>query len=220
MARSDYPLLAKEGWAPVLTVTLALAIAWRVDIFWLLPPLALLALYLILLFRDPQRRSPAEPLGVVCPVDGRVIAIDEVEEGVLNRKAVRITLSVSSLGVYTARSPISGKVMDLLDHTESAVRDRSRGGLWLRDEAGDDIVVLFSALFRLGRPIALTRYGERLGQGQRAAYLRFARRAYVYLPINVRLEVQAGQGVVAGSQLLGYLVRGAAIDGSADKPAS
>lgn len=220
MARSDYPFLAKEGWVPVLVVAMAFAVAWRVESYWLLPLLGLLGLYLVLLFRDPQRRSPAEPLGVVCPVDGRVIAIDEVEEGVLNRKAIRITLSVSSLGVYTARSPISGKVMDLLDHTESAVRDRSRGGLWLRDEAGDDVVVLFSALLGFGRPVALTRYGERLGQGQRAAYLRLTRKAYVYLPINVRLEVQAGQGVMAGSELLGYLVRGAAIADSVEKPVS
>lgn len=199
----------------MLGVVASLGVAWRLEVYWLMPLLGLVGLYLVLLFRDPQRRSPAEPLGVVCPVDGRVLAIDEIEEGVLNRKATRVTIAVSSLGVYTARSPITGKVMDLLDHTESAVRDRSRGGLWLRDEAGDDVVVLFSAPLAFVGPVALTRYGERLGQGQRAAYLRLTRRAYIYLPINVRLEVQPGQGVMAGSDLLGHLVRGAAIQDAA-----
>ena len=52
-------------------------------------------------------------------------------------------------------------------------------------------------------PRALVRYGERLGQGQRCAYLRLARFVNVYLPEECKITATPGQTVVAGSDLLG-----------------
>ncbi|HEX9851867.1 MAG TPA: phosphatidylserine decarboxylase, partial [Woeseiaceae bacterium] len=54
-------------------------------------------------------------------------------------------------------------------------------------------------------PRAFSRYGERVGQGQRCAYLRLTRFAEVHLPVNSRIQVTAGQRVSAGTDILGTL---------------
>ena len=68
-----------------------------------------LFLLLYLLFRDPHREIPAAPLGVVSPVDGKVIAVESVEQGVLHGPAHRIRIQINSLGAYTARAPVEGR---------------------------------------------------------------------------------------------------------------
>jgi phosphatidylserine decarboxylase len=60
--------------------------------------------------------------------------------------------------------------------------------------------------YRLGfAPAAFVRYGERIGQGQRCAYLRLTRIAEVHLPINAKVLVEAGQRVTAGLDVIGKL---------------
>jgi hypothetical protein len=59
----------------------------------------------------------------------------------------------------------------------------------------------------LGSPRAFVRYGERLGHGERFAYLRLARLAEVYLPRAARLRVAAGDRVRAGVNVLADLIQ-------------
>jgi phosphatidylserine decarboxylase len=54
-------------------------------------------------------------------------------------------------------------------------------------------------------PKAFVRYGERVGQGQRFAYLRLAPRAAVFLPESANLRVGVGDRVLAGSDILAEL---------------
>ena len=49
------------------------------------------------------------------------------------------------------------------------------------------------------------RYGERIGQGQRFAYLRLAPRAEIYLPLRAAVRVAAGERVSAGESILADL---------------
>ncbi len=65
------------------------------------------------MFRDPRREVPAAPLGVVSPVDGRVVQVDLVDKGVLQGEAHRVRIEIDISGTYTARAPVEGKIMDL-----------------------------------------------------------------------------------------------------------
>ena len=206
MARSDYPLIAREGWPPLLVIAAVLLVAVRVDVYWLAVPLAILLLLLVLLFRDPRRDVPASPLGIVSPVDGTVVSIEETPKGILDRPAVRIIVKVNSLGAYTARSPIGGRIMDLHEQDALGTRLRGQGGLWVRTEAEDDVVLVFRGSRLFGRPRAMVRYGERIGQGQRVAYLRLPDYAEVYLPLAIKAKVEVGQAVCAGVDIIAELV--------------
>jgi phosphatidylserine decarboxylase len=117
----------------------------------------------------------------------------------------RIIIRVNSLGTYTARCPIEGKIMDLRGEPLERIVTGDRAGLWVRSDEDDDVVLQFRG-YRFGlAPLAFLRYGERVGQGQRCAYLRLTRYAEVQLPIASRVLVKVGQRVMAGADVLGKL---------------
>ena len=206
MPRSQAPLIAREGIPFILGAVAAVIAGYHYfDTAGLAAGCALLLL-LILLFRDPYREVPAVPLGVVSPVDGRVASIQTVSEGALGSEALCLSLRINNFGAYTVRSPIEGKVLSLLENEDMRARLPGMNGLWVQSEAKDDVVLLFRGPPIVGRPAAFVRYGERIGQGQRCAFVRLARCADLYLPASSRVEVKAGDRVKSGSSLLATLI--------------
>ena len=166
---------------------------------------ALLLIFLYLIFRDPKRQVPAVPLGVVSPADGVVIDVGVTDKGALDRESHRIVIRVNSFGTYTARCPIEGKIMDLHSDPPERLVNNESSGLWVRTDEDDDVVLQFRG-HRFGlAPLAFLRYGERVGQGQRCAFLRLTRQAEVQLPIASRVLVKTGQRVTAGADVLAKL---------------
>jgi len=199
------PLVASEG----IPFLIALAILTGAVIhYWgflyAFVPAAFL-IYFFLIFRDPRRVVPAVPLGVVSPADGVVTAVGVTDKGVLDRECHRIVIRVNSLGTYTARGPIEGKIMDLRSEPPDRLINNGTNGLWIRTDENDDVILQFRG-HRFGlAPVAFLRYGERVGQGQRCAFLRLTRRAEVQLPIASRVLVKEGQRVTAGADVLAKL---------------
>jgi phosphatidylserine decarboxylase len=197
------PFIAGEG-IPFLVVSFFLIwLTWRyLPPVWLPLPIAA-SIVVFLVFRDPVRRIPSSALGVVSPVDGTIESVDSVDGGALLGQAHRIVIRVDAMGTYTARSPVEGQVRNLASEAVAANVDFPTSALWIQTDEGDNVVMSFSG-FPFGvPPRALVRYGERLGQGQRCAYLRLARFVRLYLPEQCKIEAAPGQTVVAGSDLLG-----------------
>lgn len=169
-----------------------------------LVPVPLLALaYLV--FRDPHRPVPAVPLGVVSPVDGEIVEVGAIGNSVTGGEAQTISIRVDMLGTYTARAPVEGKIMDIATDGERSAAGIGSGGLWIRTDENDDVVLGFRS-HRFGMPPrAFVRFGERVGQGQRCAFIRLARIAQVQVPVAARVQVEAGQRVTAGSDVLARL---------------
>jgi phosphatidylserine decarboxylase len=171
--------------------------------FMLIPALLLGLAWTV--FRDPRRQIPAIPLGIVSPVDGRVTAIDLVDRGVVQGEAHRILIAIDVLGTYTARCPVEGVIKDLNTLAADKVVDYRTNALWVQTDEGEDVVLQFHGHSLGLAPAAFVRYGERIGQGQRCAYLRLTRVAEVHLPINAKVLVEAGQRVTAGLDVIGRL---------------
>ena len=199
------PFVAREG-IPFLIGAIVAGIATWEFAGWtysIVP--GLVFLWLVLIFRDPLRAIPAVPLGVVSPVDGKVVEISLTDKGALNGEAHKILIRVSSLGTYTSRCPVEGKIMDFRGAIADSAQAGASSGLWVQTDEGDDVVLQFHG-HRFGlAPLAFLGYGERVGQGQRCAYLRLTRLAEVQLPINGRLLVEEGQRVSAGVDVLAKL---------------
>lgn len=198
-------VIAGEGIPYMLAVAAAAVAVWNFagPLYAMLPFAVLVYLYLI--FRDPVRPIPAVPLGVISPVDGHVVAIGLTDNSVLGGEAQKIIIRVNSLGTYTARCPVEGKIMDLCSAPEKHRIAVGSSGLWVRTDEGDDVVLRFIG-HRFGlAPRAFLRFGERVGQGQRCAYLRLTRSAEIQLPLAARIQVSDGQRVSAGSDVLAKL---------------
>ncbi|MDJ0909705.1 MAG: phosphatidylserine decarboxylase [Woeseiaceae bacterium] len=199
------PFVAREGIPFLIATIVAGWLAYRyLDLVWLGAAAAVFVI-LFLVFRDPRRVIPSSPLGVVSPADGRVESVERIDEGAIQGRAHRIVIRISSLGTYTARSPVEGKIMDLATQAGDQHVDLPTNALWMRTDEGEDVVLKFGG-YRFGLPPkSFVRYGERLGQGARCAYLRLTRYAEIHLPIDSRVQVEPGQRLVAGLDMLAKL---------------
>lgn len=202
MRDQNTPLIAREG-IPLIALSLSL-VAFSITYFplWVaLLPLAITVL-LVLLFRDPRRFVPPVALGIVSPVDGEVVDVDTTNRCAVQGEAYRIRICIDHLGTYSARSPVEGWVMDLSSKVGLGA-DCPVNALWVETDEGNSVVLQFHE-YRFGlAPKAFVEIGQRVGQGQRCAYIRLARFAEVYLPIAGRVHVEPGQRVTAGSDLIG-----------------
>jgi phosphatidylserine decarboxylase len=167
----------------------------------------LLIVVFVFWFRDPGRDVPPLPLGVVAPVDGRVIEVVRYAGGVPPGSWTKISIRTHHWGAYTVRSPIEGTIRDVRDQARENDPNGLTSGLWVCSEEQDDVVLLFPGRYPWLGPRAFVRYGERVGQGQRFAYLRLAPRAEVYLPATATVVVSPGDRVLAGSEVLAELAQ-------------
>lgn len=195
--------IAREGWPLILLLAAGGVAAHTYGPWWTVSPFAVVTLALLVFFHDGERDTPAEPLAVVAPTDGRVIEHRECRDPFLERDSIRLSIRVAPFGQYFLRAPVEGTVLEL---TSDAASGFDGTASWIRTDEGDDVVIAVPAGRMFGARPCLARYGERVGQGRRCGVRRLAHRMDLYLPVNARTEVDAGQKVAAGSRTLATLV--------------
>ena len=208
MRSSHYPIVARQGlWLilPLLGVALYLLVfhGWLPSL-----PLWLGAALLSYLFRDPERPIPARPLGLVSPLDGRVTGVEEGLDPYLERDARCIRLEGSVTGIYTVRSPMEGKLIKQWYAVPGGASKRFVLASLLRSDEGDEIVLVVRprpGWLRLRSNIAP---GERCGQGMRFCFAPFGARVEIQVPLATRIQVQPGERVRSGSDIIGSLNHG------------
>lgn len=196
-------VIAHEGWIWLLFTVVSGVVAARLGYFEVALAMTVATVLLVLLFRDPARVVRPLPDAIYAPVDGRVTAIDEVSTAASGPGWWRVRVRASQFGAYTIRAPIEGTIQEI---SHEAIEGQRPAGLCIRSEEGDEVLLTFPHRGALRAPKAFMRYGERLGQGERFAYLRLAPAAEVYLHRSCRLRVAVGDRVRAGDTVLGDLI--------------
>lgn len=206
MPSNTYPFIAREGWGFLAGMIVIVLIVYLLLGWFAMLAFVLLFLPALFLFRDPPRRVPSNPLGLVSPVHGEVVLIDSVEDKWLKRHATRVRLRMSSWDIYSLRSPVEGKIMD-----QRAGHDPDHPGIrqyafWIKTDEGDDVIVSIRMGWLPQRLRLYVQCGERLGQGQRCGYIYLGGEVDLWLPENFRIEVEPGDRVQSGAMLIGKLV--------------
>jgi phosphatidylserine decarboxylase len=213
MAHARHPILAREGWGHT-AIVLILAVLVTAGAGWgWAAPLWLATLFVVQFFRDPPRAIPAQPGVVVCPADGRVIKVDEVEDPYLKRPARRVSIFMNVFNVHSNRIPVEGVVQQrwyqrgsfLNAALDKAARDNERNALWIRTEAGEDVVVVQVAGLIARRILCYVEPGQRVARGERYGFIRFGSRLDVYLPGSAQVKVALGDKVHAASDVMARL---------------
>jgi phosphatidylserine decarboxylase len=213
MANGSYPILAREGWVHTVIAIGAAAIVHYFAGGWWAAPLWLATLFVLQFFRDPARTIPQAPDAVVCPADGKVIALGDDEDPYLKRPAKRISIFMNVFNVHANRLPVTGKVMQRWYHPGSfvnaaldkAARENERNALWLRTPADADVVVVQVAGLIARRILCYVEVGAQAERGARYGFIRFGSRVDVYLPVSSRFEVALGDKVRGGADVIARL---------------
>jgi phosphatidylserine decarboxylase len=217
--RNTHTPIATEGY-PFIVGSLVLTIALAVLGHHLHPgffaPAALFALltvFIVFFFRNPERQTPDNENAVIAPADGMVIFSGTVVEPHTSAEMEKISIFMSVFNVHVNRAPISGRVLDSFYtkgkfydvRDERASFENEQQGLVLDAGAGRKLVVVQVAGLIARRIICYAKVGDLLTRGRRYGLIRFGSRLDVYLPLGSQVKVAMGQRTVAGETVLGIL---------------
>jgi phosphatidylserine decarboxylase len=162
-------------------------------------------------FRDPQRVTSAAPDEVVSPADGKVIAVEKVEETrFLQKPVLKISIFMNVFNVHVNRIPFSGTVRGawyragrfLPADRSRASRENEQNWLWIETETGADIVMTQVAGLIARRIVCWPTVGDRVIRGERFGMIRFGSRMDLYAPENSDVLVSLGDHVHGGETVL------------------
>lgn len=199
-------MLAPEGRLIIYLLSLAVIILHLIYglMVW---PLWLIIAILIWLYRDPQRKTPSVPLGIIVPADGTIIGVENMEDKFLKREALCISLRMNWYGAFTLRGVTEGKVMQhWLHRSQYSQPGRIQHVIWIQTDEQDDVVVTLHAGMWFSRMHCYVASGERIGQGKRCGFIPLGTKIDVYLPKRSRTTHKVGDRVLAGCDLLGELI--------------
>jgi phosphatidylserine decarboxylase len=211
VAAEGYPFI---GGSLVLTVALAV-LGHHVHPGFFAPAalFALLTVFIVFFFRNPERSTPTNENTVIAPADGLVIFSGKVVEPHTSTEMEKISIFMSVFNVHVNRAPLSGKVLDSFYtkgkfydvRDERATFENEQQGLVLEAAPGQKLVVVQVAGLIARRIICYAKVGDTLIRGRRYGLIRFGSRLDVYLPLGSKVQVAMGQRTVAGETVLGLL---------------
>lgn len=226
IADAPAPMIAREGW-PIVAIFVITSLVVTGVAWWWMPLVGvavglvglILTLWCLWFFRDPARRIPGDPRGVISPADGVVCAIGTVDAlpelglGEAGRGMVRVCVFMNVFNVHVNRMPLAGTVARVVHSpgkflnaaVDKASTENERCAMAIRLADGSMIGCVQIAGLVARRIICRVREGAQLGRGERYGLIRFGSRVDVYLPASAAVLVKVGEQVVAGESVLATL---------------
>ncbi len=162
-------------------------------------------------FRNPTIVTEQNEHHVISPADGKVVVIEEVEEGeYFKDKRIQVSVFMSPFNVHVNRNPIGGVVKYFKYHpgkylvawhpksstenerTTTVIENKSRTQILFRQIAG--------ALAK--RIVWYVKEGQPMEQGAEMGFIKFGSRVDIFLPIGTKVNVEINQVVKGGKTIL------------------
>ena len=198
--------LVKES-IPYILVPAVLAVTAAALGYWYVSAgFFIVALFMAFFFRHPRRVPPSDPDVVVSPADGRVTRIEPQSSGTV------ISIFLSPFDVHINRSPIPGKIVDMLySRGKFLIATNEQASLVNEQNAltieGEKITVVCKQIAGIlaRRIVVWKRAGDYLGLGEPFGMIKFSSRTDILLPANVRVTVKEGDRVRGGITVIGRI---------------
>jgi phosphatidylserine decarboxylase len=207
-----FQTLYEGRWIFAIVIALGViggALGW----LWLVILSALLVLFCINFFRDPDRAVPPGEEVVVAAADGVVADIVEIEEDeVLKTRCRRVGIFLSVFDVHVNKAPIAGKITYqqhhpglYLDARNPECSIKNEALTWAIEGAKATLVIrqITGAIAR--RIVPWSKVGDQVEKGFRFGMIRFGSRTEIYLPMNATVEVKVGDRVVGAQSVIARL---------------
>ena len=207
-----FPKIHNEGYKFIIIFAIATIILYFINGFLGFIGL-ILTIWCYYFFRDPERISIGDDSYLTSPADGVVLQVMDTngpkELGLENKQMKKISIFMDVFDCHVNRSPCSGAISEILykpgkffnASLDKASTDNERNYYKIKDNHGNDIIVVQIAGLVARRIVCETNNNQQLNQGDRIGMIRFGSRADVYYE-NYEPLVKVGQLAISGETLL------------------
>jgi phosphatidylserine decarboxylase len=218
--------LHREGYLIILIAILLLTgleignyYLWMAtDIQWIFVLLSLVLLTLLYLvvqfFRIPKRECIFNANDIMCPADGKVVVIEEVEETeYFKDKRIQISVFMSPLNVHANYNPISGiikyvkyhKGLFLVAWHPKSSTDNERSTFVIEHQTGQEVLFRQVAGAVARRICYYVQPNQQVKAGEEFGFIKFGSRIDIFLPLDALINVKIGDVVQAKLTKIGEL---------------
>ncbi len=184
-------------------------------LFWLLTAGVLVMAYLVVqFFRVPNIICQFGENDIMCPADGKVVVIEEVEETeYFHDKRIQISIFMSPLNVHANFNPISGiikyvkyhKGLFLVAWHPKSSTDNERSTVVTEHANGKEILFRQVAGAVARRICYYTQPNQKVTTGEEYGFIKFGSRIDLYLPLDSTINVKIGDIVKGRITKIGEL---------------
>lgn len=206
----------KEGFK-IIAVTIAILIAVNVLSFlfvsqtWLQQLILIVSVIVLVMilqfFRNPKRSTAVSDDMIIAPVDGKVVAIEEVfEKEYFKEKRLQVSVFMSPVNVHVTRHPVNGTVVYSKYHPgkylvawhPKSSEENERTTVVVKNNSIGEILYRQIAGAMAKRIVNYVKVGDEVIQGSDSGFIKFGSRVDLLLPIDTKLNVQLNQKVKGG----------------------
>jgi phosphatidylserine decarboxylase len=198
-AREAWPFVAPPALAAVVLFALGWPVAGSV--------LAVVAVLLLLFFRDPSARYEGSDDVVLAPAWGKVLRVEPAEDPAVSTEPLqRIVIFLSVFDVHLQRAPIGGRIVHCMANAGRRVAafrhdagDVNAGRLTvLEAESGDRVGVRQIVGLLARRIVCYFQPGQRVKQGETLGLIKFGSRVDLLVPSRYEVLVAPGARLRGG----------------------
>ena len=171
--------------------------------------LSLAAMWLVAnFFRSPLRNFKGEREGiVVSSVDGKVVALEEVEETtVLHKRVIQLSVFMSVFNVHANWYPVDGDVESVryqpgrfrAAYLPKSSSENEHSSVVIRTPGGTRILVCQIAGAIARRIVTYSHPGCHADISDHLGFIKFGSRVDIYLPLDAEIFVKVGDKTVGG----------------------
>ncbi|NOQ74788.1 MAG: phosphatidylserine decarboxylase family protein [Crocinitomix sp.] len=214
----------KEGYTIILVSLLIAAGIYTLNhlflcqypiFYWLVNAFIIVMLYLVIqFFRVPTRTSPTGDNLIICPADGKVVVIEEVEETeYFKDKRIQISIFMSPLNVHANWNPISGITKYYKYHPgkflvawhPKSSTENERSTVVTQHKNGQEVLFRQVAGAVARRIVCYAKKDQQVNAGSEFGFIKFGSRIDVFLPIGTELNINIDDVVQGKTTVIGQL---------------
>ncbi|MDX2360945.1 MAG: phosphatidylserine decarboxylase family protein [Crocinitomicaceae bacterium] len=185
-------------------------------LFLLLTLGAIVMAYLVVqFFRVPKRTCTFSENDIMCPADGKVVVIEEIEETeYFKDKRIQISIFMSPMNVHANYNPISGSIKYVKYHPglflvawhPKSSTENERSTFVTEHKSGKEVLFRQIAGAVARRICYYVQPNQDVITGEEFGFIKFGSRIDIILPLDAKIDVKIGDKVTAKITKLGELV--------------
>ncbi len=173
-----------------------------------------LLIIILQFFRKPERKLVANENYIFAPADGKVVAIEELQENeYFKDKRLQVSIFMSPLNVHINWNPVGGKVkyakyhpgLYLVAWHPKSSTENERTTFVIETANKDEILFRQIAGAMARRIVYYLKEGDEVTQGGEMGFIKFGSRVDVLLPLNAKIKVAINQKVKGCETVIGEL---------------